>query len=210
MRATDIDREAVTAALEPLGRWFHACHAASLHLVKSGVLPGSRVARGTCRGVGAQHSWVVVGPDCYADDAVIVDPTLWSYQSTCVGVWVGTAADGLHTPHGGVGSIWTWGKPFSRGGPAIPLTPAEPLSPDAELFLELVGPLDRHGWSMLAQAPVFGWPAAELIAAMDDTTELAALVPIDRLGMLTDRNPSGLYLPGDEPRRPGARPGATR
>lgn len=42
------------------------------------------------------------------------------------------------------------------------------------------------------------WPAAEIIAAIDDTKALSALVPIDILGMLTDRNPSGLYLPGDE------------
>jgi hypothetical protein len=28
---------------------------------------------------------------------------------------------------------------------------------------------------------------------MDDTEALRALVPIDRLGMLTDRNPGGLY-----------------
>jgi hypothetical protein len=39
-----------------------------------------------------------------------------------------------------------------------------------------------------------GWPSSEIIAAMDDTDELRALVPIDILGMVTDRNPGGLYL----------------
>lgn len=64
----------------------------------------------------------------------------------------------------------------------------------------MLGPLDRRAWHLLAsQAPVLGWPAAEIIAAMDDTEELSAFVPIDRLGMLTDRNPGGLYLP--EPAR---------
>ena len=32
---------------------------------------------------------------------------------------------------------------------------------------------------------------------MADSREHAVIVPIDRLGMLTDRNLSGLYLPGD-------------
>jgi hypothetical protein len=34
---------------------------------------------------------------------------------------------------------------------------------------------------------------------MDDTPDLEALVPIDLLGMLTDRNPGGLYLPSNKP-----------
>ena len=42
-------------------------------------------------------------------------------------------------------------------------------------------------------APVEDWPAGEIFAAMDDTEGLKALVPIDKLGMLTDRNPGGLY-----------------
>ena len=43
-------------------------------------------------------------------------------------------------------------------------------------------------------APLNGWPFGEFIAAMDDTPDVTALVPIDLLGMYTDRNPSGLYL----------------
>lgn len=65
----------------------------------------------------------------------------------------------------------------------------------------MVGPLDRPGWMRLASCPVGGWPAAEVLAAMDDTPALQTLVPIDRLGMLTDRNPGGLYLAGKEKRR---------
>jgi hypothetical protein len=40
---------------------------------------------------------------------------------------------------------------------------------------------------------MIGFPAGEFLAAMDDTPATSALVPIDRLGMLTDRNPGGLY-----------------
>ena len=67
---------------------------------------------------------------------------------------------------------------------------------DARAFLELVGPLDYHGWGVLAHAPVQGWPSGEILAAITDTKPLAVLVPIDRLGMLTDRNPGGLYMSG--------------
>lgn len=65
-----------------LEAWAQQCHAASVRLVNSGVFGGQfvRVARGGCRGVFGQHSWVVVGRDCYADDALIVDATLWSYD----------------------------------------------------------------------------------------------------------------------------------
>jgi hypothetical protein len=47
----------------------------------------------------------------------------------------------------------------------------------------------------LLGSPVHGWPAAEIVAAIADTPSLAAYVPIDLLGMLTDRNPGKLYLP---------------
>lgn len=191
----DLDIKALAQALAPMDRWHHQCHAASIAAVRSGVLPKARVARGTCRGVGGQHSWVVVGDDVYAPDAQIVDPTLWSYDSTVAGIWTGTAKNGRHVPAGGLGDIWSWGRPAPARESPIRLTPAQPLSPDAEMFLDMLGPLDRHGWMMLASnAPVRGWPAAEIIAAMDDTPELTAYVPIDRLGMLTDRNPGGLYL----------------
>ena len=63
----------------------------------------------------------------------------------------------------------------------------------------VVGPLDYGGWSILANyCPVEGWPAGEIYAAMDDTPALKSLVPIDRLGMLTNRNPGRLYLREEE------------
>lgn len=72
--------------LGPLDRYHRNCHVASLHLVREGL--GDRVARGACRGVGNQHSWVVIG-DPYAP-AIIIDPTLWSYRSDVSGVFVGS------------------------------------------------------------------------------------------------------------------------
>lgn len=181
----------------PLGGYSHQCHAASIALVKCDDLwlPGQarRVARGTCPGVGGQHSWVVVGKDAYNPRAQVIDPTLWSYNPKIKGIWHGKANKHPHRPHGD-GSIWEWGRPTSTGGEIVEIETAS-LSAEAVYFLDMVEPLDRRGWMELAGAPVLGWPAAEIIAAMDDTPELAALVPVDRLGMLTNRNPMGLYLP---------------
>lgn len=188
-----IDRTAISKYLAPLDWWGQKCHAASLELVRSALLPSSaRVARGTARGVGGQHSWVVVDGDCYDPRARIIDPTLWSYVDEVSGIWYGRASEGIHRPHQ-AGSIWAYGKPAPAEGPVIELTPKSPLSAPAQMFLQMVGPLDRRGWAILANSPVEDWPAAEIIAAMDDTRELTALVPIDALGMLTDRNPGGLY-----------------
>lgn len=178
----------------PFAQTAQACHHVSLAIVQARILPDARVARGTCQGVFGQHSWIVVGNDCYDPDAQIIDPTLWSYDKTVTGIWHGTARDGRHRPHG-AGSIWDYGKPVSAGGPIIRLTPRTSLSAEATFFLGMLGPLDRTGWSVLAHAPVEQWPSGEIFAAMADTAELRALIPIDILGMTTDRNPSGLYLP---------------
>ena len=179
----------------PFEQTKHRCHEISLALVRSGVLPASRVARGWCRGVIGQHSWIVVSRNPYLLGVPIIDPTLWSYDPSVTDVWVGVSKPGgRHIPHGGSGSIWSAGRPVSGGGAPIALTPSEPLSVEAKAFLGILGPLDRRGWSELANSPVLGWPAAEIIAAMDDTEELKALVPIDVLGMLTDRNPGELYF----------------
>lgn len=174
--------------LKPLRDWRHRCHEASLKLVQAGI--GTRVARGLCPGVGGQHSWVVVGMDCY-NPIAIIDPTLWSYTGGTPKVYFGQGLG--HRPHG-AGTIWNYGQPVNQGGPTIVLTPKTPLSRHARLFLDMIEPLDMGGWMALTGAPVGGWPAAEIIAAMDDTKELSALIPIDKLGMLTDRNPDGLYL----------------
>lgn len=173
--------------LDPLERYGRQCHAASIALVQAGI--GDRVARGTCPGVGGQHSWVVIG-DPYRP-TLIIDPTLWSYDSSVKGIWVGV--DHGHRPFG-AGQIWDWGKPCAGNGPIVPLTPKVPFSQEAKLFLEMLGPLDERGWSALTKAPVGGWPASEIIAAIDDTEQLSVFVPIDILGMVTDRNPGGLYL----------------
>lgn len=114
----------------PLVAFRFRCHEASLALVRSGVLPeGARVARGSCPGVGGQHSWVVLGGDCYDRKAQVIDPTLWCYDNAVREIWKGRAD--------------------------------------------------------------------EIIGAMYDDERLSALVPIDIVGMITDRNPGGLYLPGD-------------
>jgi hypothetical protein len=202
-RQIEVDPRALTVAdVEdaigmPQARWARQCHGVSLAIVKSGVLApiSARVARGTCKGVLGQHSWIVLGPDCYDPRAEILDPTLRSYVESVPVLWWGTARDRLHAPHG-AGSIWNYGKPEPGDGPPIELAPAEPLSKAARVFLDLLGPLDARGWMRLANCPVGGWPAREIIAAMDDTPEARAFVPIDILGMVTDRNPGGLYLAG--------------
>lgn len=182
----------------PFASTARRCHEVSLAIVKAGVLERpARVARGVCRGVTSQHSWIVVGDDCYAPNAQIIDPALWSYAPEVTGVWHGTARSRYrHTPHG-AGSIWSYGRPERARHPAdvVLLTPTFELSRDAQTFLAILGGLDRRGWLLLADAPVGGWPAGEILAAMDDTPQLSALVPIDKLGMLTDRNPGRLYLP---------------
>lgn len=186
----------IEEVLAPLERWSCQCHAASITVVKSGVVAPARVARGTCTGVFGQHSWVVLGDDCYDDDAEIIDPTLWSYDDSVEGIWTGTYQDGRHRPHG-KGSIWEWGRPDEASGPVIELTPRQPFSDEAQDFLDLLGPLDEEGWAVLAHAPVEGWPAKEILSAMLDTKELGHRIPIDIVGMVTDRNPGGLYLKGD-------------
>ncbi|MFT4011248.1 MAG: hypothetical protein QM655_14530 [Nocardioidaceae bacterium] len=44
--------EQIEEAIGSLDLYAHECHAASIALVKSGLLGESRVARGTCAGVG--------------------------------------------------------------------------------------------------------------------------------------------------------------
>lgn len=178
--------------LKPLKKWAHRCHEASIALVNAGI--GNRVARGWCSGVSGQHSWVVVGDSCYDRSATIIDPTLWSYRKDVKGIFIGLPAQYNHQPHGS-GSIWEWGRPVRGRGKAIRLTPSFELSREARRFLAMLGSLDVTGWMALSSAPVEGWPSAEIFAAMDDTKALSSFVPIDKLGMLTERNPGGLYLP---------------
>jgi hypothetical protein len=176
---------------KPLTSFAHRCHEASLALVKA--MGTGRVARGSCSGVGGQHSWVVLGHDVYDPEAEILDPTLWSYIDRDPFIWRGTLRAEMHRPHGS-GSIWEYGMPTSAGGPEIP-APAG-LDPSAQMFLDMILPLDLTGWAQLANAPVGGgWPAKQIIEAMYGDPVLRPLIPIDIVGMATDLNPEGLYLP---------------
>ncbi len=189
------DLEAIVGS--PFETWGGHCHEVSIAIVKAQVFKGSRVARGWAKGVVGQHSWIVVGPDCYASNAEIVDPTIWAYSKTVKTVWYGRAEQGWHFPHG-AGVIWDGGRPENASpGEEVWLDKSD-LSEPAKTFLSYVEPLDYHGWCVLASLPVGGWPAAEIHLALQRDTRLRGCSPIDVLGMLTDINPSALYLPGAE------------
>lgn len=189
--------------------WAFRCHEVSVAIVRSEALPdGARVARGFARGIPGQHSWIVLG-DPYDRESVVVDPT---YEATRAGIArrdgrepklpirlrLGRLVGSLYFPHG-YGDIWKAGKPISSGGGVVDLD-REGLSRDARLFLDLLGSLDRSGWSTLFNGPMCGWPSAEIVDRAYEDERLRALIPIDVVGMLTDRNPSGLYLPGEADR----------
>lgn len=189
--SVDIDFE--QAVGRPLAEYAFNCHVASLKLVRSGALgERCRVARGWTPGVDGQHSWVVLGWDCYDPDATVVDATLWSYLDTVAQVWIGPASERPHQPQGSWKSIWSWGRPNEPVDRPVALN-REGLSDDALYFLDWLGPLDHRGWAQLAQAPLGDWPAAEIFEAMAHTPGLRGVVPIDILGMITDLNPDSLY-----------------
>jgi hypothetical protein len=185
----------------PLGSFHHDCHNASLRVVKTGIFGPARVARGMSRGTGiSQHSWIVVGevppyserPDPWDADAVVADPTMWSYQDAEPYVHFGKNTLKTHVPHG-TGSIWAFGHPGNCApGETAALEWKKPPSKAALVFMDFLGPLSREGWINLAHYPVQGWPSGEIIGAIADTFG-EAHVPIDILGMTTERNPGGLY-----------------
>jgi len=191
-------------AMGDMDRWSHQCHAAALHLVRSGALPaGSRVARGVSKHLGGQHSWVAVAneagvADPYARNALILDPSAWSYQEddlAAPSVWIGRRQD--YAPQGSRG-------PDARKGLPRPADYADIIRPDQEAlqrdymvavqFFAQHGSLDRRGWTALTHCRVDSYPAAAIIPLMLDTPRLAPFVPIDIAGMVTDRNPGGLYF----------------
>ncbi len=190
---TKLEITAVEKAINtPFADWAHRCHEISIAIVKAGLVPGGRVARGFAKGVQSQHSWIVIG-DPYGRKSEIIDPTLWSYDKKVQGIWHGSMADKRHTPHG-AGHIFNWGLPQRGTGPIIELDTSG-LSRHVHTFLDMTGPLDAYGWgTLLSQAPVDGWPAAEIVARAYADSRLKALIPIDRVGMLTDVNPGGLYF----------------
>lgn len=196
-------QEVIERDLGPLERFSHQCHAASIQIVQSGVLGRpARVARGACKRVAGQHSWVVLSGEpgsMYREETLIIDPTLWSYDSSVEGIWLGTLEDGRHYPRG-VGSIMHSGCPQSSGGEEIELNWPQHPSQLASYWLNSMfrknasGPLDRKFWMGLSSGPMEDWPAREFIEAMANTDKLKALIPVDVLGMVTDLNPGKLYL----------------
>jgi hypothetical protein len=155
-------------------------------------------------------------PGPYRAEAVIVDPTIsftlgmntlkrvqlpagepgaGRAPGIVVDIQAGMAG---YRPHGS-GDIWDAGMPApdKKDEPGVKLTPSRPLSKIARVFLDImtdgVGPMTRRRWSTLLNGPMCGWPSSELVAAALDTEEIAAIVPIDIAGMVTDRNPQGLY-----------------
>ena len=202
--ALGITPEQIADAIgRPVHRWAKQCHAVSLEIVRSGVLGvPARVARGWTPGIVGQHSWVVYAhpdrpdelPDCYDDEAHILDATLWSYDPTAPKLLWAHAFDRPHTPHG-AGSIFEAGRPAPAEGPVVELEPpADGWSAAAHDFLRLLGPLDHRGWAVLANLPVGDWPASEILTQMAADDDLRLTIPIDVLGMVTDLNPDGLYL----------------
>ena len=176
----------------PATTWGGRCHEISLKVLRTGIFGEGRVARGTAANIPSQHSWIVLGEDVYDPEATIVDPTMVVSHGSKPEILVVKNMN-FHQPHG-TGSIWAHGAPPEATGDVIRLIAQEDgtLSRKARAFLDLCGPLDIHGWMTLANSPVQGWPAAEIINAMCDSG-LQAYVPIDIVGMITDRNPRGLY-----------------
>ena len=195
--ADEVTVEAVEEAIGSIDKFAFQCHAASLALVKSGLLTrAARVARGSCPGIGGQHSWVVIG-DPYDPGAWVVDITAWSYDEKRPRVWV-TRNMVTHMPQWGIGSLWGWGRPSSDGGPEIELDWGDGPSPEARTLLSVFRQAglkpDYKFWAdLFSYAPHRGWPVGEFVKAGCRTKDVAALIPIDRVGMTTDLNPDGLY-----------------
>jgi hypothetical protein len=187
----------VERAIGQLESWAENCHGAAIALVQTGLVPGSRVARGFARGVGHQHSWVVVPTQfgVYDMSNWVVDITLWSYVPEASRLYVGKASHWPHVPHG-QGHLRLMGR--DPEGPRISL--AVPLSRAAQSFLQMYAPagLDYQGWMQLFNGHMQGWPAQEIVQAAYLTKEVKPAVPLDIVGMLTDLNPGGLYLAGDK------------
>lgn len=187
--AADAERLGKLIGIEP-GKWANRCHEISLALLRTGEFGKGRIARGFAQGIAGQHSWIVLGDDVYDDDAVIVDPTILPTSKNEMAVVVAKARDLSNLPKG-KGSIWDYGQPWQHSNETIEL--AVPLSGEARAFMSMIGPLDLLGWMQLANAPVQGWPAKEILTAIKATPRLEHAVPIDHLGHVTDLNPGGLY-----------------
>ena len=135
----------VAAVLDPLSDYDRQCHVASIKVVRAGL--AVRVARGFCQGVGSQHSWAVLGEDCYAPDVQIIDPTRWSFTDD--------------EPEIGLCDEWEAEDDYDKGGQrlrAALMTPPPPWDPaartvslsvpkgsDLEMTLNTLLGEDQHG-----------------------------------------------------------------
>lgn len=170
----------------PASQWQNRCHEISLKLLRTGMFREGRVTRGWAQGVAGQHSWISLG-DPYTVGTPIVDPTIKRGE-----IVVTRLGSGKYMPHG-FGFIEEDWKPSVRMGEAVELTPAKPLSEEAQAFLAKLGPMDLRGWAELVHQPVRGWPSREIVTAVRQTPALRAFVPVDIAGHLTDENPGELY-----------------
>jgi len=178
--------------------WRNRCHEICIAILRSGIVQG-RVARGHCAGIASQHSWIVLGderrPDpaaCWDPSARILDPTFSSNIGRPPRLWFGSLGAELHRPHGS-GSLMQWGRPVAGNGPPITFDTTA-LPPSTRAALNLIGLLDATGWMRLFRGPI-GDPAWELHRCVEPLVDrLGALIPIDIVGMATDRNPGGLYF----------------
>lgn len=196
-----MNAEEVAKAISiPLERWHGQCHTVSLAIVKKKLFGPSRVARGTCEGVGSQHSWVVLSArpgSMYEKSTPLLDPTLWTYRDDVEGLFFGTCASKWHTPKG-AGDLWAFGCPQSPGGEE--LIPKEPITGSATSFLRFLkttaGTLSYGFWMrFFSQCPMANPPILrDLIDACYRDERIRGAIPVDIVGMLTDHNPSGLYL----------------
>lgn len=177
----------------PLGHWHFNAHRVCLDIVRSGLFPYSRVVEGSARGVHGTHHWLTLSEDVYDKYGTIVDPTLWCHDPSLQGVWIGTLQEEIHHPRG-EGYIWDHSYPENSSFKGTVSLNKEGLSTQAKYFLSRVEPLNLDGWRRLMRSPMQGWPAGEIIDQMKHSAELAAIVPEELEGMLTNRNPSGAWL----------------
>lgn len=194
MNKPDLSLAQVEEAIGTLDRWAFGCHAASLALVRSGILPaGARVARGLAAGVRSQHTWAIVPTPygVYDDESWVVDVTLWSYRPEAPRLYIAQAVEWPHIPHG-YGSLRHMGP--DPTGPILSLD--VPVSRAVESFMHMYAPagLDYKGWMVLMGGPMQGWPSKELVFAAYHTKAIRPAIPIDIVGMLTDENPHNLYF----------------
>lgn len=178
----------------PRSEWQKHSWEISLAIVRSRRFNTARVATGYAEGISGKHYWVCLGSDVYSKLTPILDATLWSappFDSDVL--WSGSLASGIHRPLG-MGYIWDYGYPENSSFREAIRLPEDDLSLSAKYFLARLGPMDLSGWKRLMLSPMQGWPSGEILAAMKEHPQLSGIVPLDLEGMLTSRNPGGLFL----------------